>query len=29
VHFGNNDFGGAEVKVVWPRSALNSDAHKE
>ena len=29
VQFGNNDFGGAEVKVVWPRSALNSEAHKE
>jgi two-component system sensor histidine kinase RegB len=29
VQFDNNDFGGAEVKVVWPRSALNSEAHKE
>ena len=28
VHFGNNEFGGAEVKVIWPRSAL-SEAHKE
>jgi two-component system sensor histidine kinase RegB len=28
VHFDNNEFGGAEVKVIWPRSAL-SEAHKE
>lgn len=26
VQFSNNDFGGAEVKVVWPRGALMSDA---
>ncbi len=26
VQFSNNDFGGAEVKVVWPRSAWSSDA---
>lgn len=26
VQFSNNDFGGAEVKVVWPRSALTADA---
>lgn len=26
VQFSNNSFGGAEVKVVWPRSAFTSDA---
>ncbi|WP_374653164.1 ActS/PrrB/RegB family redox-sensitive histidine kinase [Dongia sp.] len=29
VQFGNNDFGGAEVKVVWPRSALAHEASRE
>ncbi len=28
VQFGNNEFGGAEVRVIWPRSALN-EALKE
>ena len=26
VQFSNNDFGGAEVKVIWPRSALTGEA---
>lgn len=28
VHFGNKEFGGAEVKIIWPRSAF-SDTPKE
>lgn len=27
VQFGNNEFGGAEVKVIWPRSALKPDVN--
>ena len=27
VQFGNNEFGGAEVKVIWPRSALKPEVN--